>query len=228
MMFTKKLAVLCRQKTVQRKNKMVRFTNVELKQLDQLLKKMNSENTHWSSDEAWHVWKSYAAAKNIVVDPKTIYTYTYTNWRWQNSTRYSPFYKFPYFRCSHSERCSYEKVFWKYVANLLENTKCWNAISIKLLCNFIEITLRHGCSPANSLHIFRTPFLKNISGWPLLSFNNLIKGVCFLRDNKTVIGRGDDGYQIYSVSQSNIQLVGYYLSRLNKFWYPPSPCSITV
>ena len=126
------------------------------------------------------------------------------------------------------QRCSYEKVFWKYVANLLENTKCGNAISIKLLCNFIEITLRHGCSPANSLHIFRTPFLKNISGWPLLSFNNLIKGVCFLRDNKTVIGRGDDGYQIYSVSQSNIQLVGYYLSRLNKFWYPPSPCSITV
>ena len=31
--------------------------------------------------------------------------------------------------------------------------------SIKLLCNFIEIALRHGCSPANLLHIFRTPFL---------------------------------------------------------------------
>ena len=26
----------------------------------------------------------------------------------------------------------------------------------KLLCNFIEITLRHGCSPVNLLHIFRT------------------------------------------------------------------------
>ena len=31
-------------------------------------------------------------------------------------------------------------------------------ISIKLLCNFIEITLRHEYSPVNLLHIFRTPF----------------------------------------------------------------------
>ena len=30
--------------------------------------------------------------------------------------------------------------------------------------NFIEISLRHGCSPVNLLHIFRTPFLKNTSG----------------------------------------------------------------
>ena len=39
-----------------------------------------------------------------------------------------------------------------------------SAISIKLLCNFIEITPRHGCSPGNLLHIFRTPFYKNIYG----------------------------------------------------------------
>ena len=32
---------------------------------------------------------------------------------------------------------------------------------IKLLCNFIEIALGHGCSPVNLLHIFRTPFTKN-------------------------------------------------------------------
>ena len=37
-----------------------------------------------------------------------------------------------------------------------------------MLCNFIEITLRHGCSPVNLLHIFRTPFFKNTSGWLLL------------------------------------------------------------
>ena len=30
---------------------------------------------------------------------------------------------------------------------------------VALLCNFIEITLRHGCFPVNLLHIFRTPFL---------------------------------------------------------------------
>ena len=40
--------------------------------------------------------------------------------------------------------------------------------SIKLLCNFIEITLWLRCSPVNLLHIFRTPFPKNTSGWSLL------------------------------------------------------------
>ena len=39
----------------------------------------------------------------------------------------------------------------------------------KLHSNFIEIALRHGCSPVNLLHIFRTPFPKNTSGWLLLS-----------------------------------------------------------
>ena len=38
----------------------------------------------------------------------------------------------------------------------------------KAACNFIEITLRHGCSPVNLLHIFRAPFPKNTSGWLLL------------------------------------------------------------
>ena len=32
----------------------------------------------------------------------------------------------------------------------------------------IEITLRHGCSTVNLLHIFRTPFVKNTSMWMLL------------------------------------------------------------
>ena len=42
-----------------------------------------------------------------------------------------------------------------------------------LLCNFIEITLRHGCSPVNLLHIFRRPFYKNTSGGLLLKFLQL-------------------------------------------------------
>ena len=37
---------------------------------------------------------------------------------------------------------------------------CRGVISKKLFCNFIEITLQHGCSPVNLLHIFRTPFPK--------------------------------------------------------------------
>ena len=34
--------------------------------------------------------------------------------------------------------------------------------------NFIEITLRHGCSSVNLLHIFKAPFPKNTSGGLLL------------------------------------------------------------
>ena len=36
--------------------------------------------------------------------------------------------------------------------------------------NLIKIVLRHGCSPVNLLHIFRTPFPKNISGRLLLTY----------------------------------------------------------
>ena len=35
--------------------------------------------------------------------------------------------------------------------------------------NFIEITLRHGCSPVNLLHIFRTAFVKKTSERLLLN-----------------------------------------------------------
>ena len=37
-----------------------------------------------------------------------------------------------------------------------------------MLCKFIEIALRHGYSPVTLLHIFRTPFPKNTSGWLLI------------------------------------------------------------
>ena len=46
---------------------------------------------------------------------------------------------------------------------------CRSAISIKLLCSFIEIALRHVCSSVNLLHIFRTPFSKNTFGRMLLN-----------------------------------------------------------
>ena len=44
-----------------------------------------------------------------------------------------------------------------------------------LLCNFIEIALRHGCSPVNFLHIFRTPFPKKTSERLLLFIRILFK-----------------------------------------------------
>ena len=39
---------------------------------------------------------------------------------------------------------------------------------LKLQSNFIEIALRHGCSPVNLLHISRTSFYKNTHGGLLL------------------------------------------------------------
>ena len=47
--------------------------------------------------------------------------------------------------------------------------KFQSLISIRLLWNFIEITLEYGCSPVNLLLIFRTPFHRNTSGELLLS-----------------------------------------------------------
>ena len=42
-------------------------------------------------------------------------------------------------------------------------------ISIKVLCNFIEVALQFGCSPVNLLHIIRTSFTKNTYGGLLLN-----------------------------------------------------------
>ena len=49
---------------------------------------------------------------------------------------------------------------------------CQSVILINLQSKFIEITLRHRCSPVNLLHIFRTSFSKNPSGWLLLTFSS--------------------------------------------------------
>ena len=59
---------------------------------------------------------------------------------------------------------------------------CGTVILIKLQSNFLEITLRHGYSSVNFLHIFITSFPKNISGGLLLFFpmcSDLSGKVCF-------------------------------------------------
>ena len=57
-------------------------------------------------------------------------------------------------------KCDFNKV----ASNLLEvardHTSAW-------VFSFIEMVLRHGCSPKNLLHIFRKLFPKNTSGWLL-------------------------------------------------------------
>ena len=52
---------------------------------------------------------------------------------------------------------------------------CWSVISIKLQSNSIEIALWHGCFSVNLLHIFRTTFPRNTSGWLLLKMFKVIQ-----------------------------------------------------
>ena len=47
-----------------------------------------------------------------------------------------------------------------------------SVISIKLQSNFIEITLRHGCSPTNLLHLFGHLFLRIPLDGYFLNFTN--------------------------------------------------------
>ena len=67
---------------------------------------------------------------------------------------------------------SWGKVFWIYAAG---EHPCRSMISIKLICNFIEITLSHGYCHVNLLYIFRTPFPTNTSGDLILNKKNLFK-----------------------------------------------------
>ena len=78
------------------------------------------------------------------------------------------------------QRCSSENVLWKYVANLQEKNPFESVISIKLQSNLIEIALRDGSSPVNLLHIFKTTFPRNTSGWLLLDLVKIILMLCFL------------------------------------------------
>ena len=57
-----------------------------------------------------------------------------------------------------------EKGVLKIRSKFTEEHPCQSTISIKLLCNFIDIAFWHECSPVNLLHIFRTPFSKNSPG----------------------------------------------------------------
>ena len=70
-------------------------------------------------------------------------------------------------------KTSHPEVFWrkgvlKICSKFTGKHPCRSMISIKLQSDFIEITLRRGCSPVNLLHIFRIPFPKNTSGRLLL------------------------------------------------------------
>ena len=58
---------------------------------------------------------------------------------------------------------------------------CRCVLSIKLLRNFLEIALRHGCSPVNLLHIYRNTFPRNTSGWLLLNRRKTVKNLALTK-----------------------------------------------
>ena len=62
-----------------------------------------------------------------------------------------------HFNRSSPPEVSLRDVFLEICSKKTENP-CWGVTSIKLLWNFIEITLWHGCSLVNLLDIFRTTF----------------------------------------------------------------------
>ena len=81
----------------------------------------------------------------------------------QNLTSWISLLKSPYIYQKQPSEVYVLKGVLKIYSKFTGEYPCRRVISIKMFCNFIEITLRHGYSPVTLLHIFRTPFPKNTS-----------------------------------------------------------------
>ena len=100
-------------------------------------------------------------------------------------TRVNIFYQLESFCIIRTDRSSHPEVLLgkgvlKICHKFTEEHPSQSAVSITLLCNFIEITLRHGCSPVKLLHIFRATFLKNTSGQLHLKLNVNFHQFCYM------------------------------------------------
>ena len=60
------------------------------------------------------------------------------------------------------------KVYTEVVSKGVPRKRCFERMQ-QIYRRNLQIVLRHGCSPVNLLHIFRTPFSRNTSGWLHLS-----------------------------------------------------------
>ena len=56
----------------------------------------------------------------------------------------------------------------------------WNIVSIKFLYIFIDIALRHGCSPVNFLHISGGRLLNNLTTLWVTKLHFFNNNICFL------------------------------------------------
>ena len=107
-------------------------------------------------------WK-YAANLQETTMPKCDFNKVALQLYWNGTSAWLLFCKFAaYFHNTFSWEHLWVAAFGTSSLNF--RSSCSQVFSSVLLCNFIEIALRHGCSPVNLLHIFRTPFLKNTSG----------------------------------------------------------------
>ena len=97
---------------------------------------------------------------------------------------YHQYHSHSYIETKHGEtkciRSSHSDVFLGKVVLKICSKFTREHSSRSVICSFIEIALRHGCSLVNLLHIFRTPFLKNNSAWlRLLKIDNQLTGLTF-------------------------------------------------
>ena len=76
---------------------------------------------------------------------------------------------------------------------------------LKLQSNFIEITLRYGCSPVNLLHILRTPFSRSTSGRLLLLVHDFLTLTSPFREKHKVLTEFPAGNYLLNVNNRKIR-----------------------
>ena len=118
----------------------------------------------------------------------------------------------------------------KIYSKFTREDPCRSATSIRFLGNFIEISLRHGCSPVNLMDIFKTAFAKKTSGRLLLFFNLRVTLLLCLSVIVTVIKvypeavpRKGSSKKILKNSQNPQENTCTRVSFLKRLWYSCFP-----
>ena len=101
-----------------------------------------------------------------VVSRASVWFKTYGPWTWEfiSKRSYSQNSFFIPLKLFHDKQKQPPELFLengvlKICSKFTGEHPCRSMISIKLICNFIEITLRPARSPVNFLHIFRAPII---------------------------------------------------------------------
>ena len=94
----------------------------------------------------------------------------------------------------------------------------WRTLMPKCDLNKVafQITLRHGCSPANLLHIFGTPFLQNTSGRLLLMFVNIFNKYVLKGSFVDLYMPAQGIFDILSLKQTNHENSSFFIN-LNEY-----------